>query len=420
MSKPPVPPELARAYVSVDLPAISGVVRSELEDFCVEEVPIYEPCGEGEHLYLWVEKRGIPTNEAVRRLARWLGVPRRAVGYAGQKDARALTRQWISIHGAAADAAPENLGDSQLTVLQARRHKNKLKVGHLRGNRFTLTIRGAGAGEEAARAVLSRLEQRGVPNYFGLQRFGRDRTTHRLGAALVHEDPEAFAELLLHGARPSQGEAEPSGASPSILEARAALAQGDHAGALAAFPRSCSAELALCRALAKGKPAEQALRAVSFKMRVFYVAAFQSLLFNQYLSRRLERIDQVEEGEVCNLHRNLAAFKVEDPAVEQPRCDALEISPSGPLFGRRLLRPSETSSAWADEEAVLAAEGSGLGAELSTALGSKPLGSRRPLRVPLSEVALRKEGEDLVLSFFLPKGCYATSVLEEMFREQTD
>jgi tRNA pseudouridine13 synthase len=415
-----VPPELERRYLTADLPAIPGEARLEPEDFVVEEVPLYEPSGEGEHLYLRIQKRGVTTDEVVRRLAQRLRVKRNAIGYAGKKDAKAITTQLFSAHRAKAPGDLADLGDSQLTVLEAKPHRNKLKVGHLKGNRFRLRLAGAGEAEEAARATLTALAERGVPNAFGLQRFGRARTTHRLGQALVQEDGDAFVELLLQGARVSQGEAPLPTYPGPLADAREAALGGDYAAAQELFPRSMQPERALCRALAQGRRGEDAVRGVPRKQRIFYVSAFQSLLFNAYLWRRLDRIDRLEEGEVATLHRNGAAFVVTDLGADQPRCAAREISPSGPLFGRRVLRPVEGSSARADEEAVLAEFAPGLGAELTEAWGAKPLGQRRSLRIPMADVEVARDGDDLRVAFFLPKGCYATSVLEELFKRPTD
>lgn len=415
MSRPLVPPELARAWLTADLPAIPGRIRAEVEDFEVEEVPLYEPSGEGDHLYLRIEKRGIPTDEAVRRIARRLRVQRTEIGYAGLKDARAVTRQTLSVPRVAPEAAAA-IEDDQLRLLDARRHRNKLKLGHLAGNRFRIRIQGAGPALEPAQAVLARLAARGAPNYFGLQRFGRARTTHLLGRALVAEDAPALVAALLGG----EGAAEGTDEGPRVEQARLAAREGDWPRSLELWPPSCTAEQAACRALARGREPADAVRAIPMKWRTFYVAAFQSWLFNAYLTRRLDRIDRLEAGDVAFLHRNGAAFVVEDVDKEQPRCQAFEISPSGPTFGKKLLRPAEGSAPRADEDAVLAELAPGLGPELTPAFGAKPQGQRRPLRIPLRETAAEAEGEDLLVRFFLPSGCYATSVLEELFKRQVD
>lgn len=143
------------------------------ETFVVEERPAYEPCGVGPHTYLWIEKRDLSTPEAVRRLARALDVPERDIGYAGLKDRHAVTRQWVSVP----DVEPERaltLSVDGLAVLSAARHGNKLRTGHLRGNRFEVLLEGEGAGEQAA-VIEGRLRgyaKEGLPNAYGEQRFG--------------------------------------------------------------------------------------------------------------------------------------------------------------------------------------------------------------------------------------------------------
>jgi tRNA pseudouridine13 synthase len=163
-------------YLTADVPGVPGVLRSSLEDFRVDEQPAYELSGEGEHLYLHFEKRDLTTPEAMRRLARALGVDPKSAGYAGLKDRRAVTRQWASF-AVKDDAAARALGDSieGIRVLELGRHGNKLRTGHLRGNRFELRLREVPLGREPeVAAVLARLSTEGIPNYYGEQRFGRD------------------------------------------------------------------------------------------------------------------------------------------------------------------------------------------------------------------------------------------------------
>ncbi|MGF1467481.1 MAG: tRNA pseudouridine(13) synthase TruD [Sandaracinaceae bacterium] len=153
--------------------ALGGEIRARPEDFRVEEVPAYLPSGDGDHLFVLFEKRDLGTEEAVRRLARALDVPTREAGWAGLKDRRAVTRQWASfLFGD--PARLEGASIEGVTVLRAQRHRNKLRTGHLRGNRFTILLRGALATDRAeAQARLADLAVRGVPNAFGPQRFGR-------------------------------------------------------------------------------------------------------------------------------------------------------------------------------------------------------------------------------------------------------
>ena len=170
------------------LPAVR--IRTSIEDFQVEEVPAYQPSGAGEHAYLWIEKRGVSSPELVSRIINQLGVPSKDVGLAGQKDRHAVTRQYASIPKRLAQNT-EKLNSSDVTVLMVTAHSNKLKTGHLKGNRFTLVLRSADAPFTAtdAERVLERLNllmNEGIPNYFGPQRFGHGGNTVIDGLRLLH------------------------------------------------------------------------------------------------------------------------------------------------------------------------------------------------------------------------------------------
>jgi tRNA pseudouridine13 synthase len=159
------------------------------EDFRVDEVPLYAPAGEGAHTFVRVEKRLRTTEEVARALARAAGVPARDVGYAGRKDRVAVTTQWFSVPGLAPDGAL-GLALPGARVLEAARHPHKLRTGHLRGNRFRITVRvdGDAAAADAAEA-LARLRRVGMPNRFGGQRFGRDGANLERARALLAGAP---------------------------------------------------------------------------------------------------------------------------------------------------------------------------------------------------------------------------------------
>lgn len=166
-----------------DLPGCAGLVKAVPEDFEVEEVPAYLPSGEGEHLYLWVEKRGLSTPEAARLLASHLGIPEREVSYAGLKDRQALSRQTLCVP-AKVEAKLAGFAHPKLRLLSQARHGNKLRTGHLRGNRFRIRIREV-QDPGAAQETLERLRAQGAPNYFGEQRFGRAEDNAELGRKLL-------------------------------------------------------------------------------------------------------------------------------------------------------------------------------------------------------------------------------------------
>jgi tRNA pseudouridine13 synthase len=155
------------------LPGTGGVVRTLPEDFCVEELPLYLPQGHGSHAYALVEKRNLTTRDLVLALMRE-GLKEKEIGVAGLKDKQAVTRQWLSVPNKHAThfAALERL--EGVKVLETSRHQNKLGMGHLKGNRFTIRVRQTEPDAVAkAQAILEVLGRVGVPNYFGPQRFGR-------------------------------------------------------------------------------------------------------------------------------------------------------------------------------------------------------------------------------------------------------
>ncbi|MCK5902067.1 MAG: tRNA pseudouridine(13) synthase TruD [Cocleimonas sp.] len=156
-------------------PVITGVIRQRIDDFKVNEIASFTPSGEGEHVYLQIEKTGENTDWVAGLLAKIAAVPRRDVSYAGMKDRHAITTQWFSIQ-MAGRKAPDwqvHLPDS-IKVQQETRHSRKLRRGALKGNEFTLVIRDIEGDLEAAKSCCEKIKQQGVPNYYGEQRFGRD------------------------------------------------------------------------------------------------------------------------------------------------------------------------------------------------------------------------------------------------------
>ena len=164
-----------------------AVLKASAEDFQVDEVLDIPLSGSGEHLWLWVEKRGLNTEEAARRLARAAGVSQRNISYAGLKDRQALTRQWFSLHlPGKADPDLSAAEGETLAILKAARHSRKLQRGAHSANGFSLRLTALEADREALEQRLQRIREQGVPNYYGLQRFGWQ------GGNVV--DARAFAE----------------------------------------------------------------------------------------------------------------------------------------------------------------------------------------------------------------------------------
>ncbi|OOG49044.1 tRNA pseudouridine(13) synthase TruD [Rhodanobacter sp. C01] len=169
--------ELADASLpwACGVPPLQAKLRSTPEDFLVEEILGYDADGSGEHALLWVEKRGANTDWVARELAKFAGVSQVAVGYAGLKDRHAVTRQTFSVQLAGKpDPDWSAFPHADVKVLAATRHSRKLKRGALRGNRFVLVLRETQGDRDAAEQVLRQMAARGVPNYYGEQRFGRE------------------------------------------------------------------------------------------------------------------------------------------------------------------------------------------------------------------------------------------------------
>jgi tRNA pseudouridine13 synthase len=280
----------ANPRITSELPGSGGQVKVSPEDFRVDEIPAYLPSGSGPHLYLKIEKRGRTTRDVLRTLARALSVPERDAGYAGLKDREAVTTQWLSFP-VARDPDPAGLAAPGLTVLTVSRHQNKLRPGHARANRFEVVVRGGTL--EAARACAAALSERGMPAFFGPQRFGADGQNAAIGRALL------------------RGERTPEA----------------------------------------GRAARDRF------LRRLCISAFQSELFNAWLARRIADglFAAALSGDVLKKLDTGGLFTCEDPAVDEPRVARFEISPAGPMFGHKL-RPA-AGEALAREERVLAASG---------------------------------------------------------------
>lgn len=154
-------------------PVARGVVRSEPEDFVVEEELGFEPGGGGDHTWLWIRKRDANSAEVAAALADFAGVGRGAVSWSGRKDRHAVTAQWFSVQlPGSVDPDWSEFNESRWSVEQAVRHSRKLRIGTHRANRFQLRVRDVAGESSAIDAGLRRIATAGFPNYFGQQRFG--------------------------------------------------------------------------------------------------------------------------------------------------------------------------------------------------------------------------------------------------------
>ncbi len=344
-----------------DVPLLTGRLKAAPDDFAVEEIPAYPLSGEGEHLFVWIEKRDVPAEQLVRHVARQLDMPARDIGVAGMKDRRAVTRQWLSVPAKLLDRVPQ-IETERIRVLRTERHGNKLRTGHLRGNRFEIVLRdvqttaGTVPSVEAVTQVAETIAARGFPNYFGDQRFGYAGETLQLGIDLLTR-------------------------------------------------RKSKRDIPYAR------------RRFLFRLAL---SAVQSDLFNQALAARLRDrlLDTVLNGDVMEVVATGGKFTVEDAAVEQPRFDGYETVTTGPLFGPKMRQPTDEPAL--REAAIL--EQAGLTADAFVGFGDELSGTRRPYLVRPQDLQALVEGDTLRLHFTLPSGVYATTLLQEwgQFTQRTD
>jgi tRNA pseudouridine13 synthase len=393
------------SYLTQDLPGTGGAIKSTPADFQVEEIPLYQPCGNGEHLYLFIEKQGVTTFDLLKELARATGLKERDIGYAGLKDACGITRQWLSLP---ACVDMPKIEPRNISVLKRSRHRNKLRLGHLQGNRFLVRIRETGAEAlSRAGAILAELEKKGVPNCFGSQRFGLMGNSHHIGRAIIKGDFGAAAREII--GRPEAIR------DPAWRNGALRFRQGDCPGALAELPRRLREERRLVEKIQRGAPARKAVLEMPRRLLRLYLSAFQSDIFDTIVENRLPDLGLLRDGDLAVKHMNGAFFLVEDAGKEQPRANALEISPSGPLFGYKSnLAQGRTAEM---ETALLQRENLKLD-DFRLGGGLKMEGGRRPLRVPLTEVGVAEEGADLIITFVLPAGSYATNVTAEIMKNR--
>jgi len=409
--------------VTGELPGIGGRLRERPSDFLVDELPLYEPCGEGEHLYVCVQKELLTTNDAARLLARHYGVRERDVGFAGRKDKHAITRQVFSVHlaGKTGQALPE-FSHERMVVLWTDWHTNKLRLGHLAGNRFSIRVRGVDfTRARAAGLALRALEQRGAANLAGEQRFGMRGNNAHLARLDVAGDARGLVDALL----------APDERFPRMQEeARAAYARGEMHEALMLWPREMRVERGVLRALSEGRGVEEAARAIDATQRRFWVSALQSEVFNGVVAERLRTglFDALVEGDVARKRVNGAMFAVdaETAASEElkERARTFEVDATGPMWGPRMMRAGGAIDAM--EREALSRSGMTLEALSAHAerLGQGVAGERRAVRVPVKDVDVEggtdEHGHYVKCAFELPAGAFATVVMREVMKVDVD
>lgn len=342
---------------------VHGAIKTVPEDFEVTEIPLYPFAGEGEHIYLFVEKRFLNTQSMIEQLAHHLGAPIYSIGYAGQKDRIAVTRQWVSIPVDKVDTS--KLSDlvgpitNAITVLQVDRHTNKLRTGHLFGNRFSVRIQSMIPNPPVAFPILEhhihKLTDYGVPNFYGSQRFGRHGMTLQIGLDILDGNEESLKRL--------------KGRSRQFRKLALSAVQSG-----------------LFNAVLKQRYADKTLHTVLLGDRVEWVLKRRSYLVRT-LDDQLEAQEAVTKGEAVI---------------------------TGPIMGNKY----SASEGEAFEVESKAIEPFNLSAKSFEAAGRLATGTRRPYLIPIIEPQLYEEPTALRAEFTLPAGSYATVVMENLLRLQ--
>lgn len=404
-------------------PGVPGRLKATPADFRVREVSSYpRPDPAGPFTVLRVESSGWEQHELADAVGRRLGLPRRAIAWSGTKDRQAISERLFAYRGSPPSGP---LGLERVTVLDAYTSRDGLVLGQHYANAFD--VRASGVGEPAVavaayRAVEAELRAAGgFPNFFGPQRFGEVRPiTHAVGRALVRGDVAEAVELYLVG-RPEVGT---QGVGD---DARAAYAlHRDPERALREFPGAYRFERSILERLARGATPERAFRALPFELRRLFVHAYQSYLFNRYLTDRRAAglpLDRPVPGDrVVRLGRDGTlrsrdSVEVGDDNLEE--CAALvergRAFVAGPLLGPGAFpvdgAPGELVRRLAEEERIAPRS-----FEVPAAPELASDGAWRALLLPVPPLALRPEGDGVWFTFALPKGAYATVLLREFLK----
>jgi tRNA pseudouridine13 synthase len=424
---PPLPERaIGLEFYGTLAPGVAGRLKSSSEAFRVTEISSYPlPDPEGQYAVLRVVSQDWEQHELAEAIARRLGLGRNAVQWSGTKDRKAVAERLLSYRGPLPD---RDLGLPRVEVLEAYRARDGLVLGHHYGNAFEVRVdalaRPPPEAVEAYREVERELRANGgFPNFFGPQRFGEVRPiTHEVGRWVVRGDLARAVDAYLVDRPPGGREGTGDAARAAYAEHR------DAARALREFPHEYRFERTLLDHLAQGHPPERAFRALSRDLRLLFVHAFQSYLFNRWLSERVKAglpLDAPVEGdEILRLGRDGAVRSQEGiPVDADNRAECADLVGrgralvAGPLVGYE----TRVSSGPAGEllDRLLASEG------VDRAMFRLPVtpeiasrGAARPLLVPIPPLAISPDGAERVRFLFaLPKGSYATVMLREFLKE---
>ncbi|MDR1722176.1 MAG: tRNA pseudouridine(13) synthase TruD, partial [Methanobrevibacter sp.] len=444
----------ADTYISSQK-GIGGTIRNRYEDFYVEEIPLENPSGEGPNLWIWIEKLGRTTLDVLMDISRDLHISRKRMGFAGMKDKRAITRQWICISNIDSQEQYEEVLQLKDKIhntqfLDIKRGQKKLRMGQLIGNKFKILIKDIDNIEKSvtvARDVLNLLEQTGVPNYYGWQRFGKPRSnTHLVGKYIVLNDLKEAVRRYI--GNPNKEESE------EIIKARTAYDNNNLEESLELFPTGMRYERIMLRELIKEnnkllkKQSNEKsnnkdlsndineninlnnndntsnnknkdttlLDDISYKKAIFslpkplqrmFVNAYQSYLFNAVVSERIKLgINDFVDGDIIiDNEEHLIHDKTNEELNQLIK--EFKAHPTAPLYGTKV--PLAKGKPGEIEQKVLKKENiqnQDFLAPKTPKLGSH--GLRRAIRFKVWNSKVEAKEEGIQVEFSIDKGSYAT------------
>ena len=337
-------------YITKNIPGIGGKIKSQPEDFVVEEIPAYHPVDYGPHLYVNLTKRMQTTRDIQIKLAEIFDLNPDQIGKAGLKDKRSVSTQTFSVLYDNDDPISSDLSENieeelDVKVNWLKRHTNKLRAGHHKGNFFQINIRDISVNEEESRKIIKQISsfihKTGVPNFYGPQRIGE------------------FGENVISGYY-----------------------------------------------ILKGKK-----RIKDRWLKRFLISSLQSYLCNRYLVKRMDLglYEKLVKGDVAKKHETGGLFHVDDSYLETIRFMNMEISFTAPIYGYKMKRAKHDAAQI--EDGLM--DQVGISMQDLRKFGIK--GTRRLGRlIPNIDAKVEKDG--VKLSFTLPKGGYATTVLREYMK----
>jgi len=336
--------DLSLPYITAELNGTGGEIKQTPEHFIVEEIPLYKPIGKGVHLYINITKRNLTTRDVQRKLAKLFNVSIKNIGYAGLKDKFSVATQTFSILVNNKDSVNEIISNIRdFKVNWYKFHTNKLRIGHLLGNKFIVTITNLKDPENAlknAKKIISKLKQIGLPNFYGEQRVNEKNVEQGL-------------------------------------------------------------------AIIKG-----VLKIKNKWLKKYLISCYQGYLCNRYLVKRIEtgNFTRLLKGDIAKKYDTGGMFVVNDVEKEQKRYENHEISFTCPVYGIKMWY-AEDKSKELEDQVINESDIS-----MTDLKKQKIKGTRRLGRILIPDLDARLNNNDIIVSFSLPKGAFATIVLREIMK----